>query len=118
MSDEKLPESILQIMQQFFFIPFFFILLFYILWFVVGILICVWVYQDAKSRGMDSALWVLIVLIANVVGLIVYLIVREEKRPYYRFPSYNERQARFCSNCGSELTQNAKFCTKCGKAVS
>ncbi|MEM3088616.1 MAG: zinc-ribbon domain-containing protein [Candidatus Bathyarchaeia archaeon] len=117
MSNEKLSESILQMIQQFFFIPFFFILIFGVLWFVAGILICIWVYHDAKSRGMDGALWVLIVLIANVLGLIIYLLIREEKRPYYRVSPYYEKQDRFCSNCDSELAQNAKFCTKCGKAV-
>ncbi|MBS7614333.1 zinc ribbon domain-containing protein [Candidatus Bathyarchaeota archaeon] len=113
-----MPEPVLQMMQQFFIFPFFFILVFGIIWFVAGILICIWVYQDAKSRGMDGALWLLIVLIANVLGLIIYLIIREEKRPVYRVPPYHEKQARFCSNCGSELTQDAKFCSKCGKAAS
>lgn len=60
--------------------PFLSVIMFLIFWFVIGILICVWVYRDAESRGMNGALWLIIVLIANVVGLIVYLIVREEKR--------------------------------------
>lgn len=118
MGDEELRELMVQMVQSFFLIPFLFVMAFMALWFIVGILICLWVYNDAKSRGMEGALWVLIILIANVLGLIIYLIVREEKRPYRQVPPYYEKQMRFCSNCGSELASNAKFCTKCGKAVA
>jgi len=104
--------------EQFFFIPFLFLLIFFFLWFVVGILICLWVYNDAKSRGMEGALWVLIVLVANVVGLIIYLIVREERRPRPMVPTNYGRQPRFCKNCGQELTQGAKFCTNCGNPIA
>jgi len=52
-----------------------------LIWFIIGVLLCVWVYRDAQSRGMEAALWLLIVLITGILGLIVYLIVREEKKP-------------------------------------
>ncbi len=45
--------------------------------FIVDILIAVWVYRDAKERGMEAALWLLIVLFTGLIGLIIYLIVRE-----------------------------------------
>jgi len=118
MGDEELFEPIVQMVQSFFLIPFLVIMAFIGLWFVVGILICLWVYNDAKSRGMEGALWVLIVLIANVLRLIIYLVVREERRPYHQVSPYHEKQIRYCSNCGSELASNAKFCIKCGKAVA
>ena len=51
-----------------------------IVWFVISILLCVWVYRDAESRGMSGPLWVLIMLIGGIIGLIVYLIVRKEKK--------------------------------------
>ena len=50
-----------------------------ILWFVVAILLCIWVYRDAESRGMNGVLWLIIVLIAGIIGLIIYLVVRKEK---------------------------------------
>lgn len=52
-----------------------------IIWFVVAILLCVWVYKDAESRGMNGVLWLIILLIAGIIGLIIYLIVRKEKQP-------------------------------------
>jgi len=50
-----------------------------IIWLVVAILLCVWVYRDAQRRGMNGALWLIIVIIAGIIGLIIYLIVRQDK---------------------------------------
>jgi len=52
-----------------------------IIWFIIAILLCIWVYRDAESRGMNGALWLIIVLIAGIIGLMVYLVVRKEKKP-------------------------------------
>ena len=46
--------------------------------FVVWILLAVWVYRDAKKRGMEATLWLLLVLLTGFIGLIVYLIVRRD----------------------------------------
>ncbi len=51
-----------------------------LIWFIVSVLLCVWVYRDAEARGMEGALWLIIVLITGILGLIVYLIVREDKK--------------------------------------
>lgn len=52
-----------------------------VIWFVIGILLCIWVYRDAESRGMSGVLWLIVVLIAGLIGLIIYLVVRKEKKP-------------------------------------
>jgi len=52
-----------------------------LVWFIIGILLCIWVYRDAESRGMNGVLWLIIVLIAGLIGLIIYLVVRKEKAP-------------------------------------
>ncbi len=51
-----------------------------IVWFIIAILLCIWVYRDAESRGMSGALWLIIVIISGIIGLIVYLVVRKEKK--------------------------------------
>jgi hypothetical protein len=51
-----------------------------IVWFIIAILLCIWVYRDAESRGMGGALWLIIVLISGIIGLIIYLVVRKEKK--------------------------------------
>jgi len=48
-----------------------------IVFFVTGLLIAIWVYKDAKKRDMNAAVWLLIVLLTNCVGCIIYLVVRD-----------------------------------------
>ena len=48
----------------------------WIIWLVVWILVAVWVYKDAKSRGMSGALWFIITILLGLIGIIIYLIVR------------------------------------------
>lgn len=51
-----------------------------IVWFIIAILLCIWVYRDAESRGMSGVLWLIIVLVAGIIGLIIYLVVRKDKQ--------------------------------------
>ncbi len=51
-----------------------------IIWFIIGILLCIWVYRDAESRGMSGVLWLIVVLLTGIVGLIIYLVVRKDKK--------------------------------------
>ncbi|MHA1607394.1 MAG: PLDc N-terminal domain-containing protein [Candidatus Freyarchaeota archaeon] len=44
---------------------------------IVDVIIAVWVYRDARDRGMEAELWLIIVLLTGILGLIIYLIVRE-----------------------------------------
>jgi TctA family transporter len=52
-----------------------------IIWFIIAIVLCIWVYRDAESRGMNGVMWLIVVLLAGIIGLIVYLVVRKEKPP-------------------------------------
>ena len=45
---------------------------------IIEIAILVWVYKDAKKRGENAVLWLVIVLFFNCIGCIVYLIVRKK----------------------------------------
>ena len=47
-----------------------------LLYLAVAIWILVWVYKDAESRGLNGALWAILVFFLHLVGLIVYLLVR------------------------------------------
>jgi len=48
-----------------------------ILFFVIGLLLAIWVYKDAKKRDMNAAVWLLIVLVTGCIGCIIYLVVRD-----------------------------------------
>ena len=46
------------------------------------VLIAIWMYNDAKSRGDSNAVaWALLGLIFNVIALVLYLIVRNSAQP-------------------------------------
>ncbi len=44
--------------------------------FVIGILLMIWVYKDAKARGQNAVLW----LFFGIVALIVWLIIRPKAK--------------------------------------
>jgi len=74
-----------------------------IAWFVLSIALLVWVARDAKSRGMDSAvLWMLLVLFLGLLGLVIYLFAR---------PQGNLVP---CPNCGNKRMQASVKCPHCG----
>jgi len=58
----------------------------WLIFFILGLLLCVWVYRDAQSRGMSGVFWVLLMLVGSffwlgwLVVLIIYIIIRKPKR--------------------------------------
>lgn len=75
------------------------IFLVFLLLAVVG----VWVNKDAKEKGLNNRLWVLIVLlIPNLMGLILYFLVGRKEANM------------ICKNCNSRVRQDAKYCDNCG----
>jgi len=54
----------------------------WIIFLILGLLLCVWIYRDANSRGMRGGLWVVAILIGSLfwlgwlVVLVIYLLVR------------------------------------------
>jgi phospholipase D-like protein len=46
---------------------------------VLNIALLIWVARDAKSRGMDSSvLWMFLVMFTSVIGLVIYLFSRPQ----------------------------------------
>jgi hypothetical protein len=43
---------------------------------IVHILVAIWVYQDIRRRGCGSGIWIVIALLAGLLGTLVYAIVR------------------------------------------
>ena len=64
----------------------------YAIVFIVIIILAIWVYRDAESRGMSGVLWLIVVLVGSLIGLIVYLVIRRDypKLPpgYHPPPTY------------------------------
>jgi len=70
---------------------------------VLNIALLVWVARDAKSRGMDSAvIWMILVMLTSFVGLIIYIFSR---------PQGNLVR---CAHCGNSRLQASAKCPHCG----
>lgn len=69
----------------------------------VPVLIGVYVYRDARRRGMNAALWTLIAVAAPaLIGFIIYLLVRG---------NYPDLQ---CPQCTKPVTEQYTVCPHCG----
>ncbi len=103
---------------------------------VISILIGVWMYKDANKRGENGVLWLIVGLIAGIIGLIIWLIVRPKEAPYdeHGKPLYQPYQHREfqpitpetmrtkCPQCGTTFTYQKNpsgstrvKCPNCGK---
>jgi hypothetical protein len=43
---------------------------------IINILVAVWVYQDIRKRNTGSGIWIVIALLAGLLGVLVYAVVR------------------------------------------
>ncbi len=109
---------------------------------IIFIIVAVWMYQDANSRGMNGGIWVIILVLASLIGsfiggiivVIIYLLLREghlARGPYgypypppgygysgyppagYPPPAAPPGTAR-CPRCGAMNGPSARFCVSCG----
>ena len=53
--------------------------LFLLALYVAFFLIALWVYQDARVRGMNNLMWFVIVFAVPVFGLVAYVIYRRDR---------------------------------------
>ena len=57
--------------------------IFWLIFFILGILLCIWIYRDANKRGMSGILWAALMILGCffflgwLVVLIIYLVVRK-----------------------------------------
>lgn len=99
--------------------------------FIVPILIGVYVYRDAKRRGMNALVWTLIALFApSLIGFIIYLIVRSNysdlecprcqttiKDEYVLCPKCGAKLRPFCPNCSAPVEPDWKVCPRCASPL-
>ena len=95
--------------------------------FVLYIKLLIWVYRDAKKRKMDEVIWLLIVFFTFIIGLIIYIVVRDpliaektEQPPKPTAPqpepkAEEKRDVKYCPACGSPVSEKAEFCSLCGE---
>lgn len=92
------------------------------------LLMATWVFLDASRRDNHPALWSVLALFTNAVGLIIYLAVRPElqqckvcKEPvgtdYIVCPVCGARNRETCGVCGRIVDENWNICPYCAKAI-
>jgi hypothetical protein len=47
---------------------------------IVSLLVLIWAMRDAESRGKSGCLVVLLILVLHIPGLIIWLLIRPEKK--------------------------------------
>ena len=69
-------------------------------------LAAIWVYKDAKHRGLQAGLWALLtVLCGYFIGLLLYLLVGRKQESVR------------CAHCGAGNPSPAAFCSSCGEKL-
>ena len=81
---------------------------------VIWIFVIVWVYRDAERRGMNGVLWALLVFIGNLIGLLIYLIVRSNNGSAAKEAPTSQPTSQMCSKCQLPLSSTYVFCPSCG----
>ncbi len=85
--------------------PIFLLTLFGIVPLALYVLLVGYVWGDAKRRGMNALLWVLLaIFIPSAIGIILYFILRDP----VPVP---------CPSCGAPSSKGHAFCARCGAAV-
>jgi len=103
--------------------PFFPFWSFSLFFFIIWIAIIVWVYKDAERRGMSGVLWALLVFIGNLIGLLIYLIVRQDHVPTASgqttipAPATKTTTSKTCPSCQKPVEKDFTFCPHCGAAI-
>lgn len=71
----------------------------------LNIALLIWVARDAKSRGMDSSvLWMILVMVTGPIGLIIYIYSRPKG------------QLVPCPSCGNKRLEASAQCPHCGNS--
>lgn len=72
---------------------------------VIWVFVLIWVSKDAKSRGMDNgAMWIVLILFTGVIGLVIYIMSREQGTLVT------------CRDCGNKRLRESRRCPHCRAA--
>lgn len=100
--------------------------------FGIPLAIGLYVYRDARRRGMNAVLWTLVAILApSLIGFIIYLLVRNSssdmlcprcdtpvKEDYVICPNCGAKLQPYCSNCATPLQPEWKVCPKCTQPIA
>ena len=93
--------------------------------FILWAAVIVWVARDVVGRTRSlifQVLAIILVIILNVFGLLIYLIIRPQKTLLEKYQEDIEQKAlineeEVCPHCARSLPLNFQFCPSCGIEV-
>lgn len=74
----------------------------------------IWIFIDAKKKNYKPALWGILTLLTNVIGLIIYILTRREASTCHSCGEILDDKHIFCPYCG---TPNRNICTACNRII-
>ncbi|MDX9739308.1 MAG: zinc ribbon domain-containing protein [Candidatus Dojkabacteria bacterium] len=100
----------------------------FVLLIVFWLVLIGWVWIDSGERTSNLTIrivYLVLVLILNIPGLIIYLIIRPSEtidQIYWadlerRYLKYETSELGDCSKCGAQLLPGYVFCTNCGNEI-
>lgn len=87
------------------------VLIFAIYWIGLGL----WIYKDANKKNTNAPLWGLLVLVTNIVGVIIYLMFKQNSILCNCCNSIQNKNNIYCTNCGGKINNT---CIKCGSITN
>ena len=93
---------------------------------VYGVLLALYIYQNALKSKLNPYLWGGITLITNIAGVIIYIIYKQNQKTCFQCGALQDKSHIYCTycgtklnetchTCGSVLNRNDKYCAKCGE---
>lgn len=70
-----------------------------------------WVYRDANSKKCNPALWGMLALLTNLVGVIIYIMYKQTNKVCYKCGSLQNKDNAFCNCCGAQINERCSSCT-------
>jgi RNA polymerase subunit RPABC4/transcription elongation factor Spt4 len=78
--------------------------------------VALWVYRDAERRNHSGLLWGLFVFVGNIIGLVIYLILRSSSPD--TGVSLSPAATAACPKCGGAIRDSYVACPHCGTTLS
>lgn len=87
------------------------VLFFMIYWIITSLMI----YQNALKIKLNAYFWGILTLFTNVIGVLIYLIYKNNRITCNKCNTSNEKNNIYCINCGNKIND---CCTKCHTIIN
>lgn len=93
-------------------IPLSVLVLFFMLYWIIT---SVMVYQNARKVKLNAYFWGILTLFTNIIGVIIYLIYKNNRTICNKCYTSNNKNNIHCTNCGNKINE---YCKKCHTIIN